>query len=181
MTIPVKLLNDQIKKVSDTNTFLDMLLEFERVLDEVDLYAYKNWELGEILEGPDLQRHFVSVKLLYPYKDMPDPNGAKRLFAKDCTVKYTKDELISPVKVRSFDDIETTIRADGTTHHRAKTITKPVWVIEIVMPRRYVDEDQQSLADQDSDDYIDPDSLGAEEVANSEQLMNGDFGAEEGI
>ena len=43
MTISVQLLNDQIKKVSDTNTLLDMLLEFEKVLEDVDLYAYKNW------------------------------------------------------------------------------------------------------------------------------------------
>ena len=30
MTIAVKLLNDQIKKISETNTLLDMLLEFEK-------------------------------------------------------------------------------------------------------------------------------------------------------
>ena len=52
MTISVQLLNDQVKKVSDTNTLLDMLLEFEKVLEDIDLYAYKNWETGEVLEGP---------------------------------------------------------------------------------------------------------------------------------
>ena len=36
MTIALKVLNDQIKKISDTNTLLDMLLEFEKVLDSVD-------------------------------------------------------------------------------------------------------------------------------------------------
>ena len=56
MTISVQLLNDQIKKVSETNTLLDMLLEFEKVLEDVDLYAYKNWEKGEVLEGPNLIR-----------------------------------------------------------------------------------------------------------------------------
>jgi len=30
MTISVKMLNDSIKKISDTNSLLDMLLEFEK-------------------------------------------------------------------------------------------------------------------------------------------------------
>ena len=62
MTIAVKMLNDHIKKISETNTLLDMLLEFEKVLDTADIYAYKNWIKGEVLEGPKLNRHWVTVK-----------------------------------------------------------------------------------------------------------------------
>ena len=32
-----KLINDNTKKISDTNTLLDMLLEFEGVLDDIEL------------------------------------------------------------------------------------------------------------------------------------------------
>ena len=78
MTISAKVLNDSIKEISDSNSLLDMLLEFEKTLDSLDLYAFKNWMKGEILEGPSLKRHYVNVKLIYPYKDMPDPDGAKR-------------------------------------------------------------------------------------------------------
>ena len=62
MTIQVKVLNDVIKEISDTNTALDMLLEFEKTLDDMDLYAYKNWQSGEVLAGPDIGRHWVTVK-----------------------------------------------------------------------------------------------------------------------
>ena len=65
MTISTQMLNDSIKKISETNSLLDMLCEFEKVIDDADVYAYKNWDKGEILEGPDLKRHFVNVKLLY--------------------------------------------------------------------------------------------------------------------
>ena len=75
MTISLKLLNDQIKVVSETNTLLDMLLEFEKTLDSLNLYAFKNWSKGEILEGPTLSRHYINVKLLYVHDDMPDPAG----------------------------------------------------------------------------------------------------------
>ena len=77
MTIALKILNDQIKRISETNTLLDMLLEFEKVLDDVDLYAYKNWGQGELLEGPHVDRHFITVKLMYLNEDMPDPYGPK--------------------------------------------------------------------------------------------------------
>ena len=35
------------------------LLDFERVLDELDIYAFKNWEIGELVEGPDVGKYKV--------------------------------------------------------------------------------------------------------------------------
>ena len=63
MTIS-KILNDKIEEVSSPIK-LDMLMEFEKTLDELDLYAFKNWDQGEIFEGPEIGRHYVNVKLLY--------------------------------------------------------------------------------------------------------------------
>lgn len=166
MTISAKILNDQIKKISKTNTLLDMLLEFERVLDDLNIYAYANWEKGEILEGPDLKRHFICVKLMYNEKDMPDPLAAKRLLNRGCLVKFTKNTLISPVKVRSLDDIETELRPDGSTKLRAKTKSEPVWVVDIHMPRRYVDEFSASTLEPDSDKEAE--TMNAENQVNAE-------------
>ena len=173
MTISVKLLNDQIKKISETNTLLDMLLEFEKTLDNINLYAYKNWSKGEVVEGPILDRHYVTVKLLYPESEMPDPEGAKRLFARDCLVKYEKDELITPVKVKTFDDITTDIGADGQVKHKAKTQTDPVWLVSIKMPRRYVDEFTTEKVQADEDSFVDPDNINVEDQAAAEQQVTG--------
>ena len=150
MTISAKILNDNIKNISSSNTLLDMLLEFEKTLDGLDLYAFKNWMKGEILEGPTLGRHFVNVKLMYPYKEMPDPDGAKRLIARDCLVKYNKDTLIRPKKVQSFDDVTLEKRNDGSTRYKPKTISEPIWVVSIDMPRRYVDEFTPDVVEVDS-------------------------------
>jgi len=155
MTIAVKMLNDQIKKVSETNTLLDMLLEFEKTLDNMDLYAYKNWDEGEILAGPDLGRHYITVKLMYTAKEMPDPAGAKRLLARDCLVKFNKDTLISPIKVRNFEDLVVEAGDDGAPRYRAKTKSEQVWVVEIKMPRRYVDEFDDNVVEVEDNSYID--------------------------
>lgn len=169
MTIAVKMLNDHIKKISETNTLLDMLLEFEKVLDTADVYAYKNWIKGEVLEGPKLNRHWVTVKLIYPYESMPDPAGAKRLMSRDCLVKFNKDTLITPVKVNSFDDVTLENRPDGSTRYKAKTKTEPVWVVEVKMPRRYVDEFASEVVEADEDSYVDTESLNAENEIQNQQ------------
>jgi len=176
MTIAVNILNDQIKKISETNTLLDMLLEFEKILEDVDLYAYTNWEKGEVLEGPNLDRHYVTVKLLYPHKEMPDPYGAKRLLARDCLVKYHKDTLVTPSKVKSFDDVVAEISPDGITKHKAKTKSEPVWVVEIKMPRRYVDEFSTDVVEADEDSYVDTESMNAEQESQAETQAQGILG-----
>ena len=139
MTISVKILNDKITEVSKSNTLLDMLMEFEKTLDELDLYAFKNWDQGEILEGPSIGRHYVNVKLIYPHKQMPDPEGAKRLLARDCLVKYSKDTLESPRRVKDYNDGEVMARPDGSQRFTPKADREPIWVVSIDMPRRYVD------------------------------------------
>ena len=155
MTISAKVLNDEIKKISETNSLLDMLCEFERILDDVDLYAFKNWNKGEVLAGPKLDRHFINVSLMYPYKNMPDPDGAKRLINKECLVKFRKDTLIRPKKIRTIDDVVIEARPDGGQKYKAKTKSEPVWVVEIKMPRRYVDEFSPEKIQADEDAYVD--------------------------
>lgn len=155
MTISANILNDNIKVISENNSLLDMLMEFEKTLDSLDLYAFKNWQKGEVLEGPSLKRHYVNVKLMYPYKNMPDPDGAKRLMARDCLVKFNKDTLITPIKVKTFDDVEVDTRPNGQTRYKAKTKSEPVWVVSIDMPRRYVDEFSKDVVEIDSNKFVD--------------------------
>ena len=45
---------DNIRDIYMSDGSLTTLLDFERVLDEVDIYAFKNWEIGELVAGPDI-------------------------------------------------------------------------------------------------------------------------------
>ena len=58
-------------------------MEFEKTLDELNIFAFKNWRRGELLEGPKLNRHRATIKLLYMGEDMPDPEEVKRIIARD--------------------------------------------------------------------------------------------------
>ena len=48
---------DTIKNVYMSDGSMSTLLDFERVLDEADLYAYKNWVIGELVDGPTVGRY----------------------------------------------------------------------------------------------------------------------------
>ena len=170
MTISLKVLNDQIKVVSETNTLLDMLLEFEKTLDSLNLYAFKNWSKGEVLEGPTLSRHYINVKLLYVHDDMPDPAGAERLMARECLVKYTKDTLISPKRGMTADDVTVDVAPDGRQRYKAKTNSTPCWVVSIDMPRKYVDEFADENVQVDDENYLNQDDMGNENQIDVQQM-----------
>ncbi len=104
------------------------LLDFERVLDELDLYAFKNWQLGELVQGPDIGRYRVGCIFMWPERLMPDPRGARRLLPFDCEIRYKKTTIKIPVKIENPDDY-----IPGT--HKARLIEKKVWLVEIVMPK----------------------------------------------
>jgi len=117
-----------IKDLYLSDGSINTLLDFERVLDEVDMYAFKNWDLGELVQGPDIGRYTVSCTFMWLEDSMPDPRGAKRLIPFDCTVKYKKTTMEIPVKVKDPEDFR-----EGTK--KPKIIKKSIWLVEITMPK----------------------------------------------
>jgi hypothetical protein len=124
---------DNIKKLYLSEGSLLTLMDFERVLDDLDLYAFKNWQLGELVSGPDIGKYKVACIFMWPEKLMPDPRGGRRLLPFDCDVKYKKARIKIPVKIEEPDDY-----VPGT--HKARLIEKSVWLVEIVMPKSLMND-----------------------------------------
>ena len=123
---------DVIKNVDtiySTNSSLSTLKDFERVLDEMNMYVYKNWDEGELASGPKVDRHWVTCSFMWPREKMPDPMAAKRLLDYGCRVKYEKTRLLEPRKVKSPDDFR-----PGT--RKGKIDTQEVWLVRITMPKK---------------------------------------------
>ena len=113
---------NNVKGIMTSDGTMSTLLDFERVLDEADLYAYQNWELGELVQGPDSGRYSVSCVFMWPYKLMPDPSGAKRLAAIGCNVSFKKSKIKVPIEIKNYDDF-----VQGTKY--PKGIEKKVWLV----------------------------------------------------
>ena len=123
---------DVIRNIDDlyeNNTSISVLKDFERVLDEMDLYVYDNWEDGELASGPFVDRHWITASFMWPKNKMPDPDGAKRLLDLGCKVSYEKSHLIEPRKIRTPDDIRPGTKKGKLDHN-------PIWVVEIQMPKK---------------------------------------------
>lgn len=138
---------DNVKGIFTSNGAMANLLDFERALDEADLYAFKNWELGELVHGPVVKKYTVMCVFMYPYKMMPDPRGAKRLISLGGKIKFKKTKIKVPVKVESDDDF-----MGGTKYPKSKE--KEIWLISIQLPKEILDDVREGsieLADQTID------------------------------
>lgn len=135
--IDSKKITQVLNDIDESPTMLDTLLEFEGVLDNLHIYSYENWELGEVVAGPDISRYWVEVTLLYPAKFMPDPEGAMRLTTHGCHVFFQKEKYTTSVDVRSPDDL---VMDEETGKRKPKKITSDVWLVKICVPRDTIDE-----------------------------------------
>lgn len=143
MATDIKDIIENIKTISMTDSALNSLMDFERVIDELDIYAFKNWKRGELISGPKYEKYFVTCIFMWPHKKMPDPRGGERLLDYGCDIKYKKDFLSYPVKVKDTSDFK-----PGT--HVPKQAKIPVWLVEIVMPKQLMLEINQGSLELES-------------------------------
>ncbi len=158
-----------IKDIYFSDSSLVTLLDFERVLDELDLYAFKNWLVGELVSGPVVSKYRVSCIFMWPETLMPDPRGGRRLLPFDCQVKYKKTEMKVPVKITNPSDYR-----PGT--HKAKLSHQPVWLVEITMPKSLISEIKTGSIEFE-DQTVDLDELETsyEDGVDEEQFQQEEF------
>lgn len=122
-----------LQTLSENNNAFQVLKDFERVLDELDIYVFKNWEEGELVAGPDVSRYGVTCKFMWDINEMPDPEGGKRLYDYGCKVEYIKDVIMVPRKIKDPADYR-----PGTK--KGKIDAHPVWMVKISMPKKLMQD-----------------------------------------
>jgi hypothetical protein len=163
---------ENIRDIYMSEGSLLTLLDFERVLDELDLYAFKNWQIGELVSGPNIGKYRVTCIFMWPEKLMPDPRGARRLLPFDCEVKYKKTAMKVPMKIEDPSDYR-----PGTK--KARLIEKKIWLVQITMPKALMSDirtgsvelEDQDIDLADLDDAYEKD-LDQESYQNEQQAQN---------
>jgi hypothetical protein len=143
---------DIIKNIQDlyeNNSSLAVLKDFERVLDELDLYVYDNWEDGELAYGPKVDRHWITVGFMWPRDKMPNPDGGKRLVDLGCKVKYQKSHMVEPRNIKTPEDIR-----PGTK--KGKLDRHPIWIVEMQMPKKLAFDMYKGYMDKLKNENIEP-------------------------
>jgi hypothetical protein len=122
-----------LQTLSENNGAFKVLKDFERVLEELDIYVFKNWEDGELISGPHVSRYSVKATFMWDRKEMPDPQGGKRLTDYGCKVTYHKTFVLIPRKIKSPADYR-----PGTK--KGKIDPHPVWTVTIDMPKKLMQD-----------------------------------------
>jgi len=131
---------DTVKGIFTSDGSMNTLLDFERVLDESDLYAYRNWDLGELVQGPDVRRYSVSCVFMWPYDLMPNPKGARRLTNIGCKVKFAKSKIKVPMEVKNYEDY-----VPGTRYPKMEE--RKIWFVYIEVPKDLLDDIKEGSID----------------------------------
>ena len=155
-----------VKRINDNDNLLEVLIDVEDFLDSLDLYVFKNWIDGQVVQGPIIKRYFVELTLKYTVDKIPDPRGAKRLMIYDVEVTFKKSTELKPIKVVKPSDYE-----DGG--HRPRLEHTKVWLVHLKIPRRYI-ENIIDLAD-DYEDEVSSEHLdaAADEGISDENVLQG--------
>ena len=135
---------ENTKEIYMTDSSLNTLLDFERIIDELDIYAFDHWKQGELVAGPAYEKYFVTCTFMWPYKRKPDTRGAKRLADYGCVVKYKKDVLEYPIKVKNPNDFK-----PGTKVPKLGKI--PIWLVTVTVPKKLMQDINQGSLELESE------------------------------
>jgi hypothetical protein len=122
-----------IENVYGSNNSLNLLKDFERVIDELDTYVYDNWIDGELVQGPIESRYWVQCTFMWPKERMPEPQGGKRLLDYGCKVQFAETKLAKVRKIKKPDDIR-----PGTK--KGKIDQEDIWMVKITMPKKLMND-----------------------------------------
>lgn len=124
-----------LDQLQESPNLLDILIQMEDVLDSMDVYVFKNWLKGEIVEGPNVRRYWLDMTLLYPYdsksKDhgMPDPKAALRLLKHGVRVDYDRGR---------YENESDDPKVLGEEDDHSEDDENLVWLLRVSIPRRLV-------------------------------------------
>jgi hypothetical protein len=122
-----------IENIYGSNNSLNLLKDFERVIDELDIYVYDNWMEGEVVAGPIESRYFVECTFMWPEDKMPEPKGGEKLLEYGCSVQYAESHMTKVRKIKKPDDIR-----PGTK--KGKIDREPIWMVKIKMPKKLMND-----------------------------------------
>jgi hypothetical protein len=148
--VDLKDIINNIENIYGSNNSLKLLKDFERVVDELDIYVFDNWIDGELVAGPNESRYFVECTFMWPKKQMPEPKGGLRLIEYGCKVEFGETRLAKVRKIKKPDDIR-----PGTK--KGKIDHEDVWLVRITMPKKLmadVDRGHRNLDSNKIEDVV---------------------------
>jgi len=163
MTTDIKDIIQNIEQIYGSTNSLSLLKDFERVIDELDIYIFDNWIDGELVQGPKESRYWVQCTFMWPQNKMPEPMGGKRLIDYGCRVEFAESKMSVVRKIKKPDDIR-----PGT--RKGKIDTKDIWMVRITMPKKLMTDINRGYRNLDSNKVEDMLNMHGAATVNAEPV-----------
>lgn len=164
------------KRLTNNASLLDVALECADFLDRMGASSFKNWLNGELVAGAEIKKYHVRTVYMFPQALTPDPDFIERLQAMNCIVDFKADTYNRVDYVRIDDNPESELQK--------KLFKHDVWLIEILIPIKYLALDGNTVFNIDGEDieYDDIDTVYDSEATRQqdEQGEGGDEFGDEG-
>lgn len=127
-----------IQHLYDNQGLLDILIAIEKYFEDNDLYAYPNIQSGEVVEGPEVEKYWITIVLKYYRENFPDPYAFKILEQHGTKVQAKGDYEIRPIEhPRSKRDMQNVTAQHGSIS-TPRDERVPVLLVRIQIPRSII-------------------------------------------
>lgn len=164
------------KNLDDDETLMNVAMECAYFLEQIGALGYRNWDKGEVINGPFVSRFFSTFSLMFSSKALPDTTVLERLKAMDCKVSTETDTYRRVVSYKEHPDAE---------EYQQKLVDHKAWIVTIKIPNRYLALDGNTIMNIDgSDVYYDDieiiyDGDAEEQMDDGGDEFGGDFGGDD--
>ena len=157
-----------LEKIENNPHLKNVLVSLEDVLDNFDIYVYKNWYKGRLVNGPLFRRHWISIILEFDDNERPDPLFAERIepLGIKISVKKHKIQLRGPKPKQLIKPLGSPI--ENNIENEDNQEFKIVWLVELMFPKRLIG-DVTGLDLEQYDQHFDLTDL---EQANEQNIDN---------
>ena len=118
-----------IKNIYASDNVVSSLVNMEKVLDDVNIYAYQNWNKGELVEGPQVTKYDTTATFMWEQSEMPDPDAGKRITNIGGQITFKKDIKLVPRKIKNYSDYR-----PGTRKGKLDEMVEPAIKPPVVKP-----------------------------------------------
>lgn len=157
------------KNIDADGNLLDVAMECAYFMEQIGVLGYRNWDKGEIVNGPHVSRFFSTISLMFSAQSLPDITVIDRLKNMDCKISHETD---------TYRRVVTYKEGNQTTDPMSqKVVDHKVWIVTIKIPNRYLALDGNTIMNIDGEDayYDDIEIIYNDEVEAADE-ESGDFG-----
>lgn len=155
------------RNLDGDSSLMDVAMECAYFLEQIGALGYRNWDKGEIINGPHVSRFFSTITFMFSSKALPDISVIERLKRMQCKISYETDTYRRVVTYR--DD------GEENAEYYQKVVDHKVWLLTIKIPNRYLALDGNTIMSIDGDDiYYDDIEIVYNDEAEEAMNQGGD-------